>query len=127
MKGWVRILHWPVGTDTANIAFDVVLASCEQMLFERALGIGQGNFTAGVQATSFQNMFFKNNMLESFYLRRLAFVAGISLLLNVELCIGRAVGFVNTPMRIHIKNLLHGITKNSFGVSAVEGVQSLPM
>ena len=127
MKGYVRILHWPVGTDTANIAFDVVLASCEQMFFERAPSIGQDNFRAGVQATSFQNMFSKSNVLESFYFRRLAIAAGISLLLNVELCIGRAAGFVNTPMRIHIKNLLHGITKNSFGVSAVEGVQSLPM
>ena len=123
----MRILPWSVGTDSANIAFDVVLASCEQVFFDRALGIGQGNFRAGVQATSFQIMFSKNNVLESFYFRRLAIVAGISLLLNVELCIGRAAGFVNTPMRIHIKNLVHGITKNSFGVSAVEGVQSLPM
>ena len=127
MKGWVCILHWPVGTDIAKFAFDVVFASCEQMFFEQAPSIGQDNLRAGVQATSFQNIFCKNNVLEPFYFRQLAIVAGISLLLNVELCIGRAVGFVNTPMRIHIKNLLHGITKNSFGVSAVEGVQSLPM
>ena len=63
MKGWVRILPWSIGTDTANIAFDVALASCEQMFFERALGIGQGNFRVGVQASRFQMMFSKNNVL----------------------------------------------------------------
>ena len=99
----MRILPWSVGTDTANIAFDVALASCEQMLFERALGIGQGNFRVSVQATSFQMMFSKKNVLESFYFRRLPIVACISLLLNVDSCILRAAGFVNTPMRNHIK------------------------